>query len=78
MGWCIGAWRLIPQESLPWIQWHIFLLDTNTNIIWQYKKATNNAWTRLNLLPSDTTSFNYVNTYGTQTVNGEKTFNKFS
>jgi hypothetical protein len=50
------------------------LLDTNTNIIWQYKKATNNAWTRLNLLPSDTTSFNYVNTYGTQTVNGEKTF----
>ena len=50
------------------------LLDTNTNIIWQYKKATNNAWTRLNLLPSDTTSFNYVNTYGTQTVNGAKTF----
>ena len=32
------------------------LLDTNTNIIWQYKKATNNAWTRLNLLPTDTTS----------------------
>ena len=50
------------------------LLDTNTNIIWQYKKATNNAWTRLNILPSDTTSFNYVNTYGTQTVNGVKTF----
>jgi hypothetical protein len=49
------------------------LLDTNTNIIWQYKKAVNNAWTRLNLLPSDTTSFNYVNTYGTQTVNGAKT-----
>jgi hypothetical protein len=21
------------------------LLDTNTNIIWQYKKAVNNAWT---------------------------------
>ena len=50
------------------------LLDTNTNIIWQYKKAVNNAWTRLNLRQSDTTSFNYVNTYGTQTVNGEKTF----
>ena len=50
------------------------LLDTNTNIIWQYKKATNNAWTRLNLLPSDTTSIKYVNTYGTQTVNGAKTF----
>ena len=51
------------------------LLDTNTNIIWQYKKATNNAWIRLNLTQSDTTSFNYVNTYGTQTVNGAKTFN---
>ena len=50
------------------------LLDTNTNIIWQYKKAINNAWTRLNLTQSDTTSFNYVNTYGTQTVNGAKTF----
>ncbi len=50
------------------------LLDTNTNIIWQYKKAINNAWTRLNLRQSDTTSFNYVNTYGTQTVNGAKTF----
>ena len=50
------------------------LLDTNTNIIWQYKKAVNNAWTRVNLLPSDTTSFNYVNTYGTQTVNGAKSF----
>ena len=50
------------------------LLDTNTNIIWQYKKAVNNAWTRLNLLPSDTTSFNYVNTYATQSVNGAKTF----
>ena len=32
------------------------LLDTNTNIIWQYKKATSNAWLRLNLLPSDTSS----------------------
>lgn len=32
------------------------LLDTNTNIIWQYKKETSNAWLRLNLLPSDTTS----------------------
>jgi hypothetical protein len=50
------------------------LLDTNTNIIWQYKKATNNAWTRVNLRLADTTSFNYVNTYGTQTVNGAKTF----
>jgi hypothetical protein len=32
------------------------LLDTNTNIMWQYKKATSNAWLRLNLLPSDTSS----------------------
>jgi hypothetical protein len=32
------------------------LLDTATNIMWHYKKATSNAWLRLNLLPSDTTS----------------------
>jgi len=32
------------------------LLDTATNIMWHYKKATNNAWLRLNLLPSDTAS----------------------
>ena len=32
------------------------LLDTTTNIMWHYKKATNNAWLRLNLLPSDTAS----------------------
>jgi hypothetical protein len=51
------------------------LLDTNTNIIWQYKKAVNNAWTKINLTQADTSSFNYVKTYGTQTVNGEKTFN---
>jgi hypothetical protein len=50
------------------------VLDTTTNIMWHYKKATRNAWLRLNLLPSDTASFNYVNTYGTQTVKGLKTF----
>jgi len=50
------------------------VLDTTTNIMWHYKKATSNAWLRLNLLPSDTATFNYVNTYGTQTVNGAKTF----
>jgi hypothetical protein len=50
------------------------VLDTTTNIMWHYKKATSNAWLRLNLLPSDTASFNYVNTYGTQTVGGAKTF----
>ena len=49
------------------------LLDTNTNIIWQYKKATSNAWLKVNLTRADTTLFNYVNTYGTQTVNGAKT-----
>ena len=63
------------------------VLDTTTNIMWHYKKATSNAWLRLNLLPSDTasmltpylrkldtTNIKYVNTYGTQTVNGLKTF----
>jgi len=50
------------------------VLDTTTNIMWHYKKATSNAWLRLNLLPSDTASIAYVNTYGTQTVNGLKTF----
>ncbi|NBW22544.1 MAG: hypothetical protein EBR82_82820, partial [Caulobacteraceae bacterium] len=32
------------------------ILDTATNIMWHYKKQTNNAWLRLNLLPSDTAS----------------------
>jgi len=32
------------------------VLDTTNNIIWHYKKATSNAWLRLNLLPSDTAS----------------------
>jgi hypothetical protein len=32
------------------------VIDTTTNIIWHYKKATSNAWLRLNLLPSDTAS----------------------
>ena len=50
------------------------ILDTATNIQWHYKKATSNAWLRINLLPSDTSTFNYVNTYGSQTVNGAKTF----
>jgi len=63
------------------------VLDTTTNIMWHYKKATSNSWLRLNLLPSDTasmltpylrkldtTNIKYVNTYGTQSVNGLKTF----
>lgn len=49
------------------------ILDTVNNRFFHYIRNTN-VWTRLNLLPSDTTSFNYVNTYGTQTVNGAKTF----
>ena len=49
------------------------LLDTSTSILWQYR-IPNNGWTRLNSLPSDSTSIAYVNTYGTQTVNGAKTF----
>jgi hypothetical protein len=32
------------------------VLDTTTNIMWHYKKATSNAWLRLNLLPTDTAS----------------------
>ena len=32
------------------------VLDTTTNIMWHYKKATSNAWMRLNLLPTDTAS----------------------
>ena len=54
------------------------LLDTNTNIIWQYKKATSNAWLKVNLTRADTTLFNYVNTYGTQTVNGAKTLTEIT
>jgi hypothetical protein len=30
------------------------VLDTTTNIMWHYKKATSNGWLRLNFLPSDT------------------------
>ena len=38
------------------------VLDTTTNIMWHYKKATSNAWLRLNLLPSDTASM-FTNYY---------------
>ncbi len=64
------------------------LLDTNTNIIWQYKKATNNAWTRVGgsissgvtgVLPvanggTGSTTQNFVDLTTTQTVAGIKTF----
>jgi hypothetical protein len=49
------------------------ILDTTTNLLWHYKKATSNKW--LQAGGGDTSSIAYVNTYGTQTVNGSKTFN---
>lgn len=65
------------------------LLDTNTNIIWQYKKATNNAWTRVGgsissgltgVLPvgnggTGSATQNFVDLTTEQTVAGIKTFN---
>jgi len=47
------------------------LLDTVTNLLWHYKTASN-GWIQAG--GGDTTSIAYVNTYGTQTVNGAKTF----
>jgi uncharacterized protein YaiE (UPF0345 family) len=49
------------------------LLDTVTNLLWHYKTASN-GWSQAGGSTFDTTSIKYVNTYGTQTVNGEKTF----
>ena len=46
-----GTFRKPSVDTMAYI-----LLDTATNIMWQYKKATSNAWLRLNLLPSDTSS----------------------
>ena len=64
------------------------LLDTNTNIIWQYKKAVNNAWTRVGgsissgltgVLPVEnggtgSTTQNFVDLTTTQSIGGAKTF----
>ena len=47
------------------------LLDTVTNLLWHYKTLSN-GWIQAG--GGDTTSIAYVNTYGTQTVNGAKTF----
>lgn len=47
------------------------LLDTVTNLLWHYKIGSN-AWTQAG--GGDTSLIAYVNTYGTQTVNGAKTF----
>jgi hypothetical protein len=49
------------------------LLDTVTNLLWHYKTASN-GWSQAGGSTFDTTSIKYVNTYGTQTVNGAKTF----
>ena len=49
------------------------LLDTVTNLLWHYKTASN-GWIQAGGSVFDTTSIAYVNTYGTQTVNGAKTF----
>ncbi len=53
------------------------VLDTTTNIIWHYKKATSNAWLRLNLLPSDTASMltPYFRDADTTTLNLTSRFN---
>lgn len=47
------------------------VLDTTSNLLWHYKKATDNKWVQA--AGGDTTLIGYVNTYGTQTVNGVKT-----
>jgi hypothetical protein len=49
-----------------------FVLDTVNINLYTYKaSATGRKWRQLG---ADTASFNYVNTYGPQTVNGAKTF----
>jgi hypothetical protein len=47
------------------------ILDTVNSKFYHYKRNTN-VWTQAG--GSDTTSIAYVNTYGNQTVNGDKTF----
>jgi hypothetical protein len=64
------------------------VLDTTTNIMWHYKKATNNAWLRIGgsitsgltgTLPvanggTGASVKIFVDTINTQTINGKKTF----
>jgi len=50
----VAATDTIRKPSIDTMAYMV--LDTTTNIIWHYKKATSNAWLRLNLLPSDTAS----------------------
>jgi len=50
----VAATDTVPKPSIDTMAYMV--LDTTTNIIWHYKKATSNAWLRLNLLPSDTAS----------------------
>jgi len=63
--------KTIKTDTSAWI-----VLDTASSIMYHYDSSSvGRKWLRLNLLPSDTSSLAYVNTYGTQTVNGAKTFN---
>jgi hypothetical protein len=50
----IAATDTVRKPSIDTMAYMV--LDTTTNIMWHYKKATSNAWLRLNLLPSDTAS----------------------
>jgi hypothetical protein len=50
----VAATDTVRKSSIDTMAYMV--LDTTTNIIWHYKKATSNAWLRLNLLPSDTAS----------------------
>ena len=62
--------KTVKTDTSAWI-----VLDTANSIMYHYDSSSvGRKWLRLNLLPSDTTSLAYVNTYGTQTVNGAKTF----
>jgi len=50
----LAATDTVRKPSIDTIAYMV--LDTTTNIMWHYKKATSNAWLRLNLLPIDTAS----------------------
>ena len=50
----VAATDTVRKSSIDTMAYMV--LDTTTNIMWHYKKATSNAWLRLNLLPSDTAS----------------------
>jgi hypothetical protein len=60
----LAATDTVRKPSIDTIAYMV--LDTTTNIMWHYKKATSNAWLRLNLLPIDTASMltNYYRSGG--------------